>query len=86
MFNWKIMKLFLFGKAFKHLIIFLLKKQVNNVIGVIFDIEALGTYKSKEWTANTPLNAAGGYINYYWHLKDMYFNDLSENLVSFVIA
>lgn len=59
---------------------------VNNVIAVLFDIEALGTYKSKEWTANTPLNPAGGYVNYYWHMKDLYFNDLSENFVSFVIA
>lgn len=58
---------------------------INNLIGVLFDIDALGTYKTKEWMATTPMNAAGGYINYYWHLKDLYFNDLSENFVSFVV-
>lgn len=59
--------------------------EIKNVLGVLFDFEALGTYKSKEWTANTPLNAAGGYINYYWHMLDMYFNDLSENFVVFTV-
>ena len=62
------------------------EKKVNNIIGVLFDYEALGTYKKKMWSATTPLNAAGGYINYYWHFKDLYFNDLSENFVSFIIA
>lgn len=60
--------------------------KISNVIGMLFDYEALGTYKSKEWSASTPLNPAGGYMNYYWHMKDMYFNDLSENGVVFVIA
>lgn len=59
---------------------------INNIIGVLFDIEALGTYKEREWTASTPMNAAGGYINYYWHMKDLYFNDLSENMVMFTVS
>lgn len=59
---------------------------VSGVIATLFDYEALGTYKADEWAANTPLNAAGGYINYYWHMKDMYFNDLSENFVTFILA
>lgn len=58
---------------------------VNNVLGVLFDYEALGTYKSKGWSASTPMNPAGGYINYYWHFNDMYFNDLSENFVVFTV-
>lgn len=61
-------------------------KNVKNIIGVLFDIEALGTYKHEEVTAVTPMNAAGLYMNYYWHLKDLYFNDLSENGVVFVVA
>ena len=61
-------------------------KNVTGILGVVFDYDALGTYKKKMWSATTPLNAAGGYINYYWHFKDLYFNDLSENFVSFVIA
>ena len=59
---------------------------VSGVIATLFDYEALGTYKSDQWAAATPLNAAGGYINYYWHMKDLYFNDLSENFVSFILA
>lgn len=59
--------------------------KIDNVLAVIFDYEALGTYKHKEVTATTPLNAAGLYMNYYWHMKDLYFNDLSENAVSFIL-
>lgn len=62
------------------------EKTVSNVLGVLFDIDAIGTYKHEEVAAATPLNAAGLYINYYWHLKDLYFNDLSENGVVFVVA
>lgn len=62
------------------------EKKVTNVLAFLFDYEALGTYKNKIWTATTPLNPAGGYMNYYWHLKDLYFNDLSENAVVFVVA
>ena len=61
--------------------------QSNNVavVACLFDYDALGIYRTDEWSASTGLNARGGYINYYWHLKDMYFNDLSENFVVFTL-
>lgn len=59
--------------------------EVNNIVAMIFDRDALGTYKEEEWTATTPFNAAGGYFNAYWHIMRLYFNDLSENFVLFTL-
>lgn len=59
---------------------------VENIIGCLFDKEALGIYKKDMWTATTPFNAGGGYTNTYWHMKELYFNDLSENFVMFYMA
>lgn len=58
---------------------------VDNVVATLFDYEALGMYKQDEWVATTPLNAAGGYINTYWHEKQLWFNDLSENFILFTL-
>lgn len=58
---------------------------VNNLICVLADRDALGIYKKDPWTASTPFNASGGYINTYWHMKELYFNDLSENFVYFTL-
>lgn len=58
---------------------------VQNIVAVLFDRDALGTYKNKEWTSTTPFNSAGGYANTYWHMQEMYFNDLSENFVLFTL-
>lgn len=62
------------------------EKTITNIIGAIFDYDALGVYKHDEWSSTTPVNSAGGYTNTYWHFKDMYFNDLSENAVMFYLA
>lgn len=58
---------------------------VSNIVACLFDLEALGIYKQEEWTSTTPFNSAGGYFNTYWHLKQLYFNDLSENFVFFYL-
>lgn len=58
---------------------------VENVVAVLFDREALGTYKHDEWTSTTPFNSAGGYANTYWHMMELYFNDLSENFILFLL-
>lgn len=55
------------------------------VAAVLFDKEACGTYKHEIFTLTSPVNAAGAYYNTYWHCKDMWFNDLSENGVAFVL-
>lgn len=56
------------------------------VMGVLFDREAMGTFKNKFKSSTTPINSAGMYYNVYYHMIKMYFNDLSENGVSFVLA
>lgn len=58
---------------------------VSNVIGVMHDREALGTYKKDEIAATTPLNADGLYYNTVYHEKQLYFYDPSENLVAFTL-
>ena len=52
---------------------------VNNVIGVLFDRDALGITRKSEWTANTPFNAAGGYTNLFYHFSYQSWNDFTEN-------
>ena len=59
---------------------------VDNIVACLFDVEALGIYKQEEWTSTTPFNSAGGYFNTFWHLKQMYFNDLSENFIYFYLG
>lgn len=59
---------------------------VSGIIGVLFDRDALGIFKKQEIVRTTPFNASGLYSNTYYHLKELYFNDLSENFVFFYIA
>lgn len=58
---------------------------VSNIVGVLFDYEALGTFREKEWASTTPFNSAGGYYNTFWHYNKAYFNDLSENFLLFTL-
>ena len=58
---------------------------VDNVMGVIFDEEAAGITLVNQWSATTPLNAAGGYTNTYWHETVRFWNDFSENFVVLVL-
>lgn len=51
----------------------------SNVIGAIFDEEAVGITTVNEWSATTPFNARGGYSNIFWHFTDRYWNDFTEN-------
>lgn len=57
----------------------------DNIMACVFDRESLGMYNQESWTATTPMNAAGGYFNTYWHEKQLWFNDLSENFVVFTL-
>lgn len=52
---------------------------INNIFGVIFDDEALGTVTVNQWSAPTPFNAAAGYTNIYFHYTQRYWNDFLEN-------
>lgn len=55
------------------------------VLAILYDRDALGLYKKDSWNSTTPFNSAGGYYNTYYHHKELYFNDLSENFVVFII-
>lgn len=61
-------------------------KEVNNVLAVLNDRWACGTYRQYRRVATTPINAAGLYYNTYWHEKQLWFNDLSENAVIFTLS
>lgn len=58
----------------------------TGIVAVLYDRDALGLYKKDSWNSTTPFNSAGGYYNTYYHHKELYFNDLSENFIVFVIA
>lgn len=59
--------------------------EMDGVIGVLFDKEAVGITTVNQWSAPTPFNARGGYSNIFWHFNDRYYNDFTENGVVFVI-
>ena len=56
------------------------------IMGIMYDREAMGTYKKKYRTSTTPVNSAGLYYNVFYHMITMYFNDLTENAVIFLLA
>lgn len=53
--------------------------QQNNVLGVLFDEEAIGITVVNAWSASAPFNARGGYTNTFFHFTDRYYNDFTEN-------
>lgn len=56
------------------------------VMGILFDREAMGTFKNKYTSLTSPINAAGKYYNVFYHMITMYYNDLTENAVVFLLA
>lgn len=53
--------------------------KVKNLVGVLFDEEALGMTTRSTWTANSPFNPKGGYYNIFWHFTQTTWNDFTEN-------
>lgn len=53
--------------------------KLANVVGVLFDEEAIGYTMINQWSGSTPFNVAGGYSNIWWHFTDRYWNDFTEN-------
>lgn len=60
-------------------------KEIANIIGCVHDRDALGIYKIQEDVLTSPVNAAGMYYNTYWHERQLWFNDLSENFIYFTL-
>lgn len=54
------------------------EQQINKLVGVIFDRDALGFTTVNEWSATTPLNAKGGYWNTFHHFTERWYNDFTE--------
>ena len=54
---------------------------VNNIIGFLFDRDALGMVKRSTWSGATPFNPRGGYYNIFWHWTQTTWNDFSENFI-----
>lgn len=51
---------------------------ITNLVGVIFDRDALGYTTVNNWSATTPLNAKGGYWNTFHHFTERWYNDFTE--------
>lgn len=58
---------------------------VENVIAVLYDFDAMGTFRNNQEVHTTPVNARGLYYNTFWHENQMYFNDMGENGVIFTL-
>ena len=56
------------------------------IMGILYDREAMGTFKKKYKSLTSPVNAAGQYYNVFYHMITMYYNDLTENAVVFLLA
>lgn len=58
---------------------------VNNIVAFCFDRYALGTKRSDVETLTTPVNARGRYANTFYHCDSLWFNDLGENGIVFLL-
>lgn len=61
------------------------EKVLENVLGIIFDIDAMGTFRQEEEVLTTAVNARARYYNTFWHENQLWFNDMSENGVAFFL-
>ena len=52
---------------------------VDNIIGVLFDRDALGITRKSEWMMSSGMNPRGGYENVFYHFSMAMWNDFSEN-------
>lgn len=52
--------------------------EVDNVLGLITDRDAMGYVVMSTWTGVTPLNVLGGYWNQTYHCTDRYYNSFLE--------
>ena len=54
---------------------------VENIIGCLFDRDALGIVRRSTWSGASPFNPRGGYYNLFWHWTEQMFNSFTENFV-----
>jgi hypothetical protein len=53
----------------------------DQVLGIMFDEDAMGISDKSTWMNVTPFNARGGYYNQWYHVTVQTWNDLTENAV-----
>ena len=58
---------------------------ISNLVGVIFDEDALGYTTIHNWSATTPFNTKGGYWNVDHNFTERYWNDFTEKGVIFLL-
>ena len=58
---------------------------ISNIIGVVYDRDALGIYQIEEEVNTTPLNPKGRYYTTYMHEEQLWFNSLDESFVYFTL-
>lgn len=58
---------------------------VSPLFAVLMDRDACGVTIMGQWSMATPMNARGGFTNYWWHFTDKYWNDFTENGVIFLM-
>lgn len=58
---------------------------VNNIVAFAFDRYALGSKRVNTEVLTTPMNARGRYANTFYHNDSLWFNDLSENGIVFLL-
>lgn len=56
-------------------------QRVANVVGVIFDEEAIGYNRTNQWSGVTPFNVKGGYYNEFYHSTGRWWTDMTEKSV-----
>ena len=54
---------------------------LDNIIGCLFDRDAVGMVKRSTWSGSTPFNPRGGYYNIFWHWTQTIWNSFDENFV-----
>lgn len=58
---------------------------MSNVLGVLFDEEAVMTQQVNERNLMTPMNARGAYSNYWLHASHRYLNDFTEKGIVLIL-
>lgn len=60
--------------------------ELDYVLGILFDEEALGIMPQFEYASSSPFNSAGGYTNSFLHWRFNAYCDYTENAVLFVLG
>lgn len=59
---------------------------LENIVGVLFDDDAIGYTPIDSQVLATPVNARSRYVNFWYHYGWRWFNDFTENAVLFLLT